>query len=697
MESVARRPRAHDAPANFHHCHGDGARGSSLDNKDQQFLELFNSANFAADWLAPASPTMVVKHRGINPAVTPLLTNDKPGMMLRLAIHLGLILLFLAATSIAEVDAGTPTDRVKVAAVAFDPAWGDLDGNIARMAAGIEEVAKQGVRLAVLPETATTGYIFDSFAMVKPYLDTVPGKATDALEKITRTHHMYVSVGLAEIDPASGLAYNSAALIGPNGYIGKYRKHGLNAQDQLWATAGNLGFPVFDTEIGRISLLICYDDTYWQYARLAALDDVDIIAWSSVSDRVMPGTPAAQAMGDHSTVANVQYLSAVSGAWVIASTRNGIEENPITRQRLYYNGGSSIWNPQSKNIAQLPVMPPEVLPSGVHGVAMADIAPADAAPVRAALLARRRPEMYGLLALHRAPTDAVATATPRRVKLMVEGGDLARPAETVTWHAPPSGGLAVLPALFRYGPDRPDADYQRLAEPQGGASEAELTSLASKGRGYVVGSYPERDGDAVFHTVALAAPNGEIIARYRATHLERDQTWAKPGDQFVVVQTPLGRIALVVGEELAVPEVFGVYSAERADIVAAPSGRWAGTMLETDPKLFNKPYPHGTPFTPWAAAALGQFWVAAAGWERDLKPAALLLGPDPVIATAPRAALPGERVEAHVVAPWVGTWINQGQLIGGQEPWSTLPLVLPVDSARLAAWRHSDGQSACCQ
>jgi hypothetical protein len=75
----------------------------------------------------------------------------------------------------------------------------------------------------------------------------------------------------------------------------------------------------------------------------------------------------------------------------------------------------------------------------------------------------------------------------------------------------------------------------------------------------------------------------------------------------------------------------------------------------------------------------------------------LLLGPDPVIATAPRAALPGERVEAHVVAPWVGTWINQGQLIGGQEPWSTLPLVLPVDSARLAAWRHSDGQSACCQ
>jgi len=50
----------------------------------------------------------------------------------------------------------------------FDPAWGDLDGNIARMVARIEGVTKQGVRLAVLPETATAGYIFDDFAMVKP-------------------------------------------------------------------------------------------------------------------------------------------------------------------------------------------------------------------------------------------------------------------------------------------------------------------------------------------------------------------------------------------------------------------------------------------------------------------------------------------------------------------------------------------------
>jgi len=329
--------------------------------------------------------------------------------------------------------APTPLRSFKVAAVAYDPAWGDLDGNISRMVTGVENVARQGVKLAVLPETANMGYIFDDFAMVRPYLDTVPGKATKALAAIARKYHMYVVVGLGEIDPASGLGYNTSALIGPNGYIGKYRKHGLNSQDQRWTSDGNLGFPVFDTELGRISMLICYDDTYWQYTRLALLHKVDIIAWSSVSDRVMPGTPPNQAKGDHSTIASVQHLSADSGAWVVAATRNGVETNPITRQQLYYNGGSSIWDPLGNKIAQSPVPPPEVLPSGVHGVALATIEPGRSAPVRAILLGRRRAEMYGLLALHRAPTDPTnATLQPQSVNLDYVGrGSRSREKEAV--------------------------------------------------------------------------------------------------------------------------------------------------------------------------------------------------------------------------------------------------------------------------
>jgi hypothetical protein len=234
-----------------------------------------------------------------------------------------------------------------------------------------------------------------------------------------------------------------------------------------------------------------------------------------------------------------------------------------------------------------------------------------------------------------------------------------------------------------------------FGEPQGGPSETALKDLARTGGGYVAGSYPERAGDAVFHTVALASPAGDIVARYRATHL-REEAWATAGDKFVIAPTPIGRIALAVGEELAVPEVFGVYSADRADIVAAPSGKWRGAVLEIDPKLFNTPYPAGTPFMPYAAAKLGQFWVAAAGWAEPAKPAALLLGPEPVIATPPRVAHPGEPLEAQVTAPWAGTWINQDQLIDGQQPWHTLPLVLPRNSTCLAAWRKAAGWKPRC-
>ena len=254
----------------------------------------------------------------------------------------------------------------------------------------------------------------------------------------------------------------------------------------------------------------------------------------------------------------------------------------------------------------------------------------------------------------------------------------------------------MLPALFRYGPHRTSDEYRRLAEPQGGASEMMLADLAKRGAGYVAGSYPERAGDAVYHTVALASPAGDIVARYRATHLGADSAWAKAGDAFVVTPTAIGRIALALGEELAVPELFGVYSAERADILAAPAGVWRGPVVEIDPKLFNTPRPPDTPFMPYAAAKLGQFWVAAAGWAPPGKPAGLLLGPEPVIATPPRVAPPGERVEAEVAAPWSGTWINQDQLIDGQQPWNTLPLVLAKDSACLAAWRKADGWKPAC-
>ena len=77
-------------------------------------------------------------------------------------------------------------------------------------------------------------------------------------------------------------------------------------------------------------------------------------------------------------------------------------------------------------------------------------------------------------------------------------------------------------------------------------------------------------------------------------------------------------------------------------------------------------------------------------------PAGLLLGPEPVIATPPRVAGPGEQLEVEVTAPWAGTWINQDQLIDGQQPWNTLPLLLAKESKCLSEWRKANGWKSIC-
>ncbi len=608
-------------------------------------------------------------------------------------------LCFLAWAESASGASIPSSHPIKVAAVDFVPAWGDLDGNIARLAEAAEKAAEDGVNYAVFPETAVSGYLFSDPAQIAPYLDTIPGKTTAALLPILARTGMYMSVGIAERDVETGLAYNSAVLLGPKGVIGKYRKIGLNPQDQKVFAPGNTGVEVFDTPIGRIGLVICYDDTYWQYPRLNALRGAEIIGWHSVSDRVMPGTPAAEATGNHSTVSNVQSMSAENGVWVVAATRSGIETNPITGGKLYYNGGSSLWSPQGRKLAQAPVVPPEELAPGLHGIFSATITPSDADAVRGARLALRRPALYlPLLALHRSPVDGNATATPRRVSLVgvqwPEGPSLLDAVD------PAAGALTVLPELSGLpsglGPDQIEA----RAERKGGAFEQALSDAARAGRGYLVGSYPERDGERVYHTVVLAGPDGAILGRYRATHPDADHaSWAAPGDGIVVIPTPLGRIGLVSADELAVPELGALYAAMRADILAAPAGPPESLKVEVDAKLYAVPDPPTgrADFFPYAAAQQDQVWIVSGGRRDGEHTAAAIYGPEPVVSTPTlTAAADADAVRYETVVPAPGTWINQSQLIAGQQAQWFIPLVLAEQNACLTRWRAASAAPFPC-
>ncbi len=611
----------------------------------------------------------------------------------RLAVaSLGLMITGLLGSVALPASAQVGSRPIKVAAVDFIPAWGDRDGNIRRLVQATERVAAEGVNYAVFPETAISGYDFTGPAQLAPFVDTIPGQATAALLPVLKRTGLYMSVGIAEKDSATGLFYNTAVLMGPEGIIGKYRKNGLNGQDVQLFGPGDTDVGVFDTPIGRIALIICYDDTYWQYDRLAALRGAQIIGWHSVSDRVMPGTPAAQARSNHSTVASVQHMSALNGVWVVGATRSGIERNPITGSQLYYNGGSSIWSPSGRKLVQAPVVPPKVLPPGLNGIFSATITPADADAVRDQRLAARRPSLYNpLLALRRAPVDVTATASRRPVQLAA--AQWSTGPSRLSSSQPQPNELLVLPELSALPSGLDATELRRRAERRGGAFEQLLVQRAQAGSGYLVGSYPEREGGQVFHTVALAGPAGTILGRYRATHLTAsERAWASAGDTPVVVATPLGRVGLATVGDLAVTEVTGLYQSLRADLLAAPAGAPAALKVEIDPLLYavSDPPTGRADLHPYLAAKLGQLWVVSGGRRVGTSTAAGIFGPEPVVSTPTLTAAAGaDAVRHRMVVPYPGTWINQQQLIDGQRNDLFRPLVLEAENSCFKSWRQA--------
>ena len=608
------------------------------------------------------------------------------------------------AAKASTIQAAAPqgSKPIKVAAVDFIPAWGDLSGNIRRLVSAAEAVAAQGINYAVFPETALSGYAFADPSQLVPSVDTIPGKATSALLPLLKRTGLYMSVGIAEKDAITGIVYNTAVLLGPEGIVGKYRKNGLNGQDVQLFGPGNSDVSVFNTKIGRIGLIICYDDTYWQYDRLAALRGAQIIGWHSVSDRVMPGTPPALAKANHSTVASVQHMSALNGVWVIGATRSGIERNPINGTELYYNGGSSIWSPEGHKLVQAPVVAPQVLPPGLNGIYATTITPAAADPVRDQRLAMRRPSLYNpWLALRRAPVDLTATKTPRTISLAA--AQWVRGDSQLRTTTPADGELMVLPELSSLPSGLTDAQIRENSEPRGADFEQRLALQAKAGKGYLVGSYPEREGQRVFHTVVLAGPSGTVLGRYRATHLNGSKrTWADPGESPVVIATPLGRIGLATSDDLRVPEFVGLMQTLRTDVLAVPAGEPSSLKVEIDPGLYavSDPPTGRADLHPYLAAKLGQFWVVSGGRRNGDgrgATAAGIFGPEPVVVTPTLTAAANEAaVRINTMVPAGGTWINQQQLIDGQRNDLFTPLVLDPKNRCFKGWKLAGRGTYTC-
>jgi N-carbamoylputrescine amidase len=146
----------------------------------------------------------------------------------------------------------------------------------------------------VLPELCNSGYVFDTREEAWELSEPIPGgPSTDAWMKYAAKRGVYIVAGMPEKD--GDKLYNAAVIVGPEGYIGKFRKLHLWDEERLFFELGNLGCPVFNLPFGRIGILICFDAWFPETARLLTLQGADIICdpnnWVLPPSGPRPETP----------------------------------------------------------------------------------------------------------------------------------------------------------------------------------------------------------------------------------------------------------------------------------------------------------------------------------------------------------------------------------------------------------------------
>src|SRR5690348_14587107 len=165
---------------------------------------------------------------------------------------------------------------IKIAGAQIDVVFGDCEKNLARIGSALRETAKQGARLTTFPECALPGYCFESLAEARPHAEPIPGPSTQRLADLCRELDVFAVVGLLEAD--GDRIFNAAALIGPCGVIGSYRKlHLPYLGVDMFTTRGDRPPATWLAGDLRVGMSICYDGAFPEASRVMALDGADLI------------------------------------------------------------------------------------------------------------------------------------------------------------------------------------------------------------------------------------------------------------------------------------------------------------------------------------------------------------------------------------------------------------------------------------
>ena len=229
-------------------------------------------------------------------------------------------------------------EKIKVALAQVSCKRGDKKVNIRKIEDNVVRARKQGAELVIFPELSITGYVLRD--QIYELSETIPGHSTNILEKLAGKTGTHIIFGLPELsDKTRATIYNAAVLVGPDGFIGKYRKmylptHSVFEEKRYFRPGYQPA--VFETDLGKIGLIICYDIFFPEVSRLTRLKGAQLIVCISAS----PATRRAffETLTTARAIENTAFLAYVNLV--------GIEDG------LQFWGGSRLIGPNGRILAK---------------------------------------------------------------------------------------------------------------------------------------------------------------------------------------------------------------------------------------------------------------------------------------------------------------------------------------------------------
>ena len=230
----------------------------------------------------------------------------------------------------------------------------DTRDNIVRLAEGVADLARRGAKLIVLQELHNSLYFCQTedvgnFDLAEP----IPGPSTEMFGELARKCGVVIVTSLFE-RRAPGLYHNTAVVIESDGTVaGKYRKMHIPDDpayyEKFYFTPGDLGFRPIDTSVGRLGVMVCWDQWYPEAARLMALRGAELLIYPTAIGYALSDTPDEQQRQRRAWQTVQRGHAVANGLPVVTVNRVGFEPDPSGQtEGIQFWGTSFVAGPQGE-------------------------------------------------------------------------------------------------------------------------------------------------------------------------------------------------------------------------------------------------------------------------------------------------------------------------------------------------------------